>query len=127
MVRRLGYNMVTIVLMMMIVMMSTGIVVTQCQHTGRIWVSQSPDDDDADCQPMKGCMMTQLMKLSPTSVSSPAVQHFASSAMVLPAWLFTSLQMVLPSVIPHDGGIVTRRLLHSPPRAYLLMLDVLVI
>ena len=113
-------------LSLIVVWMGVGITIIRCAHTGMIEDPMSAMQEiDPHCnQPMKSdCMKVLVYKLAPTS----RVQTSTIDFQVLQPVILLFRSVVLPQVQIVSVESVVSYLRHSPPRAYLNLLRVLLI
>ena len=144
--KRIGIIFYSILLSLLIVVMSGGVTLVQCNHTGSMSVAQlSPHMGYAaekdDCCGMKPechcchshaetvgelpCMNYTLVKAQPTSFSQGFTLDFQPVCLVMPDFVGKQLlrvsQVIVKAMMPEGNGR------HGPPRSYLRLITVLLI
>ncbi len=125
--KRIAHIIVASLLSFMIVWMGVGVAVVHCMHTGRVMaVSEmsAPTHCDGPMKMPAHCMQLQVHKLSAQQAPSFSFDFHAFQPLVavLPKALslgFASVRRALPEVLPYVW--------HSPPRAYLSLLRILIL
>lgn len=144
--KRIGILFSGILLSLLVILMSGGVTLVQCNHTGSMSVAQlSPsfegDADNGDCCGMEPecrcchshgetvgelpCMNYTLVKAQPTSFSHGFTLDFHPACFVVPDFVGQQLlrvpQVIVKVLMPEGNGR------HGPPRSYLRLITVLLI
>lgn len=122
--KRLLHIFPALVLSLLIVVMSAGLSVEVCLHSGRAAVVQVAEaQGNHSCHGMKGCMVVKTIKLAPSTLAQSHLFDFTQS------WVAVAPSMGLLSLahtfIPVHAPSARVALWYSPPRAYLHQIRVL--
>lgn len=128
MISRIGKFITILSLSLMIIVMSVGVSVEHCSHTGRLQlVSMTAAGHHSEgCVPHTSCMSVQVLHLSPTSTVQTA------DPILRPAWHLLSDFSSLPALLPQPSMVeriaeAWHHAHHPTPRHYLSLLCTLVI
>lgn len=112
------------VLSLLIIVMSAGLSMEVCLHSGRTELAQIAEAQGCHHHNgMKGCMVVKTMKLAPSTIAPTHVFDFTQPyAAVTP---MAGLLSFIPSFIPTHAPSAYTVLWNAPPRGYLHQLRVL--
>ena len=122
--KRLLHIFPSLVFSLLIVVMSAGLSVEVCMHSGRAEVVQIAEaQGNHNCHGMKGCMVVKTIKLAPSSLAESHLFDFSQNwVAILPITGLLSLAHTFISIHAPSAYTLTWC---SPPREYLHHLRVL--
>lgn len=122
--KRLLHIFPALVLSLLIVVMSAGLSVVVCMHSGHAEVAQVAEaQGNHSCHGMKGCMVVKTIKLAPSMLAQSHLFDFAQN------WVAAAPSLPLLSLahsfIPVHAPTARVAVWYAPPRAYLHQIRVL--
>ena len=125
--KKFSHIILSTLLSMAILAIGVGVDVVRCNCTGMTKVVFSGTDvEDRDCTPNEGCLTVEHMQLSPTVMAQTVAYDFhvlQPVLSILPSLLAEWLQPVISKSMVQPIHVVWK----SPPRAYLNLIQVLLI
>lgn len=117
-----------LMLSLMVVYLSVGTTVMHCLHYDKVMVGMVTDccQGKLGAQVNKHCMKVEMVKLSPTV----SIQHLDFDAVPVFAGIAPALWQTLPRPVIcsiQKARYWNQNVPHSPPRAYLALLNILII
>ena len=125
--KKSGHILLTVLLSMTLVFIGGGVDIVRCSCTGMVKVVLcGVEVEDKGCMPDEGCLTVEHVQLSPTLTAQTITYDFHALQPILAILPSLAAEWLQPAgyramVLP------TRRAWRSPPRAYLDLLQVLLI
>ena len=125
--KKLSYIILSTLLSMTILAIGVGVDVVRCNCSGMTKVVLCGTDvEDKDCMPNEGCMTVEHVQLSPTLTMQTVAYDFhvlQPVLSILPSLVAEWMQPVISKAMVQPFHVVWK----SPPRAYLNLIQVLLI
>ena len=111
-------------LSLLIIVMSAGLSMEVCLHTGRTELAQIAEAQGCEHHDgMKGCMMVKTVKLAPSTLAHSHVFDFTQQWVTLEP--LSSLEALIPPFTLAYAHLAYAPQWHAPPRDYLHKIRVL--
>ena len=130
--KRFGHIILSVLLSVSILLIGSGISITRCSHTGTVKVmtaigdNRMSDMDGMDCSMTSKCMTVTHLELSPTITAQTTSIDFHVLQPVLAVLPSLALECLQPTAC--KATVQPRQeVWKSPPRAYLNLIQVLLI